>query len=155
MSYEFYITPNEYAQAAANGIAALVLERRIRLLGWKKQRALHQPVRVKRKLKVWAKIAEENGIKYSTFCNRVLREGWEFERAATQPLLDQTANAKRASEAWRKIPKEYTELAKQNGIPYGTFYHRVKKLHWDFEQAATFPSMTYEECGRRNSQKGR
>ena len=43
--YEYYITPEEYEEAERNGVDAFNLERRIRLLGWNKQRAINTPLR--------------------------------------------------------------------------------------------------------------
>lgn len=156
--YDFYITPDEYEQAASIGVSAFNLERRIRLLGWTKQKALSTPMRTQKPrdfYKEWARLAEQNGICYDSFMNRV-RKGWGPERAATQPLPseeDIRAQALRATEHVRVHPEEYKRLAEENGIPYATFHRRVKVSGWDYERAATEPLWTRQQMGRLGAQR--
>jgi hypothetical protein len=149
MSHDYYITPDEYAQAAEIGIHAIALEIRVRSLGWKKRRALEEPLRKKVSRKSWGKIAAKNGIAYSTFIIRITRQRWTPERAATEPLRDKAGAAvlaAKAREHWRRFPAEIIALAKQNGIPYTTFYSRANQ-GWDLVEAATVKSMTHSEAG--------
>lgn len=88
MGYDYYITPEEYERAASYGVDGFTLERRVRLLGWKKERAITTPIRKITNRKHWVKIAEANGIKYHTFMTRVNTWGWDMERAATEPIQD-------------------------------------------------------------------
>lgn len=148
MSHYFYITPDEYAEAANNGVDAFNLERRVRLLGWPKEKAISTPLRKLNDRKKWAKIAEQNGIGYYTFMNRVNNHGWDMERAATEPLQDRKAAAAMATEKIRIIPRKFIELASQNGIAYHTLHARVTRSGWDFQKAATQPVMTKSESGQ-------
>ncbi|GIM47011.1 hypothetical protein DNHGIG_25600 [Collibacillus ludicampi] len=151
--YDFYITPDEYEQAAKNGIRPALLEVRIRSLGWPKSKAINTPPHKKKRLSSnWIKLAEQNGICYSTFKHRVNQLGWDPERAATQPLQDRRAQAKYAYERSRKYPAQYLELARQNGINERTFHRRIKS-GWDIEKAATRPPMTGRECGLLTKEK--
>ncbi|MDF9845125.1 MULTISPECIES: hypothetical protein [unclassified Paenibacillus] len=154
MSHWFYITPDEYELAAMIGISAIVLEVRIRSLGWSKERALTEPPQTKRALKgEWMKVAEQNGICYSTFRYRVNRLGWDMERAATQPLQDRKAQAKAAHEASRKYDPDLVAQASNNDVPYDTFRKRVTASKWSPEKAATTPVMTSSEIGLMTKDK--
>lgn len=149
MSHYFYITPDEYQLAMEIGISPALLEVRIRLLGWKKEKALQTPVRKLTDRKYWADIAKQNGIKYESFFSRLTR-GWDMERAATKPL--QTPEERReqalyATEFVRKIPRKYIELAASNGIAHATLHDRLKR-GLDIEQAATLPITSHSEAGR-------
>lgn len=152
--YDFYITPEEYEQAIQNGVDAFTLERRIRQLGWSKERAMTTPIRKQKPrgfYSEWAKIAEENGIGYKTFMRRI-HYGWPVEKAATQPLAskeDLKRLALHAGKYARRVhPKKYIELAKQNNIPYPTFHYRVKVAGWSYERAATEPIWTPQQRGK-------
>ncbi|GED34982.1 hypothetical protein P9G84_22240 [Brevibacillus centrosporus] len=148
MSHYFYITPEEYTEAAKNGVDSENLNRRVRLLGWPKEKAIKTPLRRVTDRRKWVEIAKQNGIGYNTFMNRVNNHGWEMERAATEPLQDRRAAAAEATEKIRKIPRQYILLAEQNGIAYHTLHARVTKLGWDLERAATQPVMSHAEIGR-------
>lgn len=86
------------AKAKLNGISYNQLMARLHI-GWNEERAATAPIRnakehsenalkmcqLNRKLPVeMLKLAEENGIKYSSFTHR-LRAGWDILRAATTP----------------------------------------------------------------------
>ncbi|KZL93526.1 hypothetical protein [Clostridium magnum] len=151
--YDFYITPEEYEMAEANGISKALLEVRIRRLAWNKEKAISiSPSRHKRLGSDWIKLAQENGICYSTFKYRANELGWDLERAATQPLQDRKAQAKQAYEKSRKYPKEFKELAEKNGISERTFHRRLES-GWDIETAATKPIMTPREVGLLTKEK--
>ncbi|MEF3309494.1 hypothetical protein PV433_11375 [Paenibacillus sp. GYB004] len=156
--YDFYITPEEYEQAAKIGVSAFTLERRIRLLGWTKQKAMTTPMRVQKArgyYDEWTKIANQNGIKYESFMTRI-RTGWSPERAATQPLEsaeEVRAHALKAMEHVRVHPAKYLRMAEQHGIPYATFHRRVKVSGWEYERAATEPLWTREQTGRLGAQR--
>ncbi|WP_261795499.1 hypothetical protein [Bacillus licheniformis] len=63
--YDFYITPEEFAQAEANGICKDTLIWRVRRQGWSKQRALTEPVQFQDRDKFsaiwdkWGKLAKK------------------------------------------------------------------------------------------------
>lgn len=145
--YDYYITPQEYESAASMPIEAENLNRRIRLLGWKKQKALTTPLRKLNNRRKWADIALENGIGYNTFMNRVNNHGYSEKRAATEHLQDRKAAAALATEKIRKIPRKLIELAESNGIAHTTLHARLKK-GWDLNTAATRPLLTRSEIGR-------
>ncbi|KGP80103.1 MULTISPECIES: hypothetical protein [unclassified Paenibacillus] len=149
MGHYFYITPGEYEEAAKLGISPAMLDRRVRAQGWPKQRAMTTPPRPLTDRRRWKAEAENNGISYDTFMSRINR-GWTMERAATEPLQtpeQAKAQTARATEAIRIYPKEYVELAAQNGIAYATFVHRVKGMGWDYDRAATEPLRSHQQSG--------
>lgn len=153
LSHYFYITPEEYQQAAAIGISPALLEVRIRLLGWKKDKSLQTPVRKLTDRKYWADIAKRNGIKYESFFSR-LNRGWGMERAATKPLqnaAERREQALYATEFVRKIPRAYIELAASNGIAHATLHDRLKR-GLDLEEAATLPIASHSEAGKLGAQ---
>jgi hypothetical protein len=147
MSHYFYITPEEYEKAAEVGVSAFHLERRIRTFGWCKARAVNTPPRKLTNRKKWAKIAEKNGICYSTFTNRINNYGWDEEKAATEPPQDRKEAQRRATDKIRKIPREWVELAATNGIAYHTLYRRLKR-GLSVEEATRNPVMTHKEIGQ-------
>lgn len=70
----YYITPAEYTEAEGNRINRNLLEKRIRLLGWDKQKAITTPVRR------WERIpgdlieqAYRNGVSYQALRKRISR----------------------------------------------------------------------------------
>lgn len=148
--YDFYVTPKEYVEAAKIGVDDQTLDRRIRLLGWEKKRAITTPIRPLNKDRAyWRKKAEVNGISFDAFHSRI-RRGWTDEKAATKPLQTKEEcrqQALKATEKNRKIPRKYMELAEKNNIPYSTLYSRIRK-GWSFEKAASQPKMTRVEIGR-------
>lgn len=147
INYSYYISPTEYEQAAQNGISQENLDKRVRLYGWKKERAMREPPRQKRNLTAWAEIAKQNGIAYKTFQRRMGRN-WEIERAATQPIANRTELMKMQHEKNRKYPKEYVELAEKNGVQYRTFQWRM--IHgWTLEDATNTRTLTTKEASSR------
>lgn len=72
------------------------------------------------------RIAEENGIERIRVYQRVNENGWDIQRAITQPV-------KRHSTVWR----EHEELANKNGIKCTTFISRIKKGMTPKEAATT------------------
>ncbi|MDP4159799.1 MAG: hypothetical protein Q8911_08565 [Bacillota bacterium] len=87
-NFSFYITPQEYQQAQENGVRPRLLDQRVRMLGWKKIRAIQTPPKPQKSVKQWVEVGEQNGIKSATVRNRINKLGWEPERAATEPLRD-------------------------------------------------------------------
>jgi hypothetical protein len=147
--YDYYITPQEYELAQSNGVCPRNVDWRIREKGWSKERALTTPSRMKKDYGDWPKIAKANGIKYSTFVGRVNYRGLTFEQAATLPPEEDEAKKAHAVHAYshcRTYPLEILDLAKNNGIQYQTFRHRVKSGMSIYE-AATKPVMTMREVG--------
>jgi hypothetical protein len=145
VTHQFYITPEEYDQAAKNGVDSFNLERRIRLLGWNKEDAINTPLRQLTDRTKWVDIAKKNGIKYQTFMNRVNNLGWDEERAATTPLLNNRFNG--VYEPNRIIPEDIIRLAEKNGIKYHTLRNRIKK-GWPPLRAATEPVWSFSKAGK-------
>lgn len=145
---DFYITPEEYEQAAKNGISAQRLEVRIRSFAWSKEKAVHTPPQKKKPRipKEFMDLAEKNGIPYNTLRDRVHNRGWSYEKAATTPREDKKKKADFAREHCRKYPPEILELIKRNNINYNTFRQRLRS-GWSMEEAATKPTMTSREIG--------
>ncbi|REK54054.1 MAG: hypothetical protein C6W55_12500 [Thermobacillus sp.] len=151
--YDWYITPEEYETAAANGISAGTLETRIRRLGWPKELAMTKPPRMLSKIpREIVELAQRNDIPYQTLYWRIYA-GWAPERAATEPVADRAERIRRAHDARRKIPADIIELADQNGVKYTTLWKRINTLGWDPMTAATTPIMTKSESGRRAKAK--
>lgn len=111
MSHYFYITPEEYAEAERNGVDPFNLERRVRLLGWKKEVAIETPMRQLTDRKHWVAIAKENGIGYQTFMNRVNSCGWTEKEAATTPVISKSKQAQQMNRKKKRVvPKELIRL---------------------------------------------
>jgi hypothetical protein len=151
--YDWYITPEEYETAAANGISRNLLETRIRKYGWPKELAMTKPPRKLSKIpREIVELAQRNDIPYQTLYWRIYA-GWAPDRAATEPVADRAERVRRAHDARRKIPADIIELANKNGIKYMTLYKRVSEMGWDPVTAATTPIMTKSESGRRAKAK--
>ena len=139
MGHRRYITPEEYEEAARNGINARMLDVRVRDLGWDKEQAIHTPLRASKRLpEEWVTLAKENGIGYQTFRSRVCLYGWEYERAAVQPPMNSFEISNAALERRRKYPAEMLQLAVTNGICAGSFRRRMR-AGWNPLDAATRP----------------
>ena len=135
--YDFYITPEEYEIACKVGISKGALERRIRLYGWSKEKALTQEPQVRTDKDYWIKIAESNGISIKTFLSRVNRSKWDCEKAATFPI-------KYTAERNRKYSDELYKTLEKNGISKTLFYDRIRK-GWTKDRASTEKKFTQED----------
>ena len=135
--YDFYITPEEYEIALRNGISNYTLERRIRLYGWSKERALSEPSQKHNNRDKWLKIALKNGIKRSTFLGRINKYGWSEERAATILVIETSVKN-------RKYSDELYKTLEKNGISKTLFYDRIRK-GWSKDRASTEKKFTQED----------
>lgn len=152
---DYYITPEEYERAEANGVSYRQLNWRIREAVWEKERAITTPPRKLTDRGKWRKIAEANGINRSLFYVRVINQGWDEERAATTPLPtaeEKTAGALKAMEAQRVYSAEYIAAARANGIPYKTFNWRMHH-GWGYERASTQPITSKSDVGRQGKKR--
>ncbi len=150
MAHWYYISPQEYAEAATHGIKPRTLEQRIRELGWDKQRALTTPPRKRSDYSRWWPVMKKHGIPRQVFYNRI-SNGWDPEKAATEPLMTSEKRANLMRENNPKacsFPQELIDQAAQNGVSRKTFAKRVS-LGWSWERAATEPLVSKQECGRR------
>lgn len=155
-SYEYYITPEEYEIAEANGISKKLLECRIRDRAWSKEKAINTPVNksVRNRYSQEIKdLVKKNGISMRTFKSRVNLLGWDLITAATTPTMDKRKNIYKAIPKVRKYPKKFIEMARKNGIPDKCFYQRIERDKWSIERAATTPVMTASEIGKINKEK--
>ncbi|NWL89994.1 hypothetical protein DMN77_20805 [Paenibacillus sp. 79R4] len=158
MGHWFYITPEEYAEAAKHGIQPRTLDRRVREQGWNKEQAMTTPPRKQKPrgyYEPWAAVAEKNGVKYGAFMSRI-RSGMSPETAATKPLQtieELRQSALDAAEHTRVYPESYLRMAEENGIPYATFQYRVKYCKWDYERAATEPLWSRQQMGQLGAQR--
>ena len=144
--YGPYIAPEEYEEAAKNGINKTNLEARIRREGWDHERAITQPLR-KLKRHTWSAIAKENGISINTYHSRIY-SGWSEERAATEPIHDPAKELGERVRANRKFSQEIIDLAASNGIKYKTFVARMGTGKMTELEAATTPVRTFSEAGK-------
>ncbi|WP_436866576.1 nucleoside permease [Bacillus fungorum] len=135
MALDRWLTDEERARAAANGICRQTLYYRLyRSDKWELEEALTAPpgtVRhnYKGKYVEWLELASKNGIGSGTFFNR-LNCGWSYHEAATKPV-------KRRN----KLAEKWVDIAKQNGVGYQTFMSRINTRKWDAEKAATTPTI--------------
>jgi len=148
MNGTIYLTPQDYDQAKQNGISSHLLDYRVRITAWDKERAIITPVQKRNANDKWIKIAEENGISYVTFHSRIHALGWSLERASTEAILDRHKSMAQVAQGRRVYPLELLAKAKTNGISYATFQQRVYRQHWSMEDAATIPIMTKSEILR-------
>lgn len=72
--------------------------------------------------------ASKNGIRPALLEVRIRTLAWEKDKAINTPPLK-----------FKRIPKEWVEIAKDNGICYSTLKYRTNTLGWDIERAATQP----------------
>ncbi|WP_144524410.1 nucleoside permease [Bacillus thuringiensis] len=133
MALDRWLTDEEYARAAANGIDRKRLYSRVYEFNWDVEEAITAPIgtvrhEYERKHGDWFKVAVENGINSSTFYNRINALGWSYKDAATKPARQKD-----------KTEKTWLNIAKNNGIGYQTFMSRINTRKWDAEKAATTP----------------
>lgn len=143
--YDYYITTEDYARAAENGVSASLLSERVRRLCWDKERAITTPPKPKRS-KIPQEIrnlAEQKGIPFPLLSQRI-RNGWNPKKAATTPKMD-VAEARKQNLAKRKNNDPYLQMALKNGIRPDSYYYRVKKAGWSPIVAATRPVMSKAE----------
>ncbi|OOR18138.1 nucleoside permease [Bacillus mycoides] len=143
MALDRWLTDEEYARAAANGVSRERLNSRVYDFEWDLELAISSPIgtvrhEYERKHAKWLKVASKNGINISTFYSR-LGLGWEIQEAAIKPVRQKS-----------KAEKTWLNIAKQNGISYQTFMSRIHTRKWDLEKAATTPPIN---TGRRCSVK--
>ncbi|TBX83938.1 nucleoside permease [Bacillus cereus] len=144
MALDRWLTDEEYARAAANGINRKRLYSRVYDFDWDVEEAITAPIGTvrhgyERKHGDWFKVAAENGINSSTFYNRINALGWSYKDAATKPTRQKD-----------KTEKTWLNIAKENGIGYQTFISRIRTQKWDMERAAITPVIN---TGRRCSVK--
>ncbi|PFS27781.1 nucleoside permease [Bacillus cereus] len=143
MALNRWLTDEEYARAATNGINRKRLQSRVYDFNWDVEEAITARIgtvrhEYERKHGKWLKTALESGINIRTFYRR-LQLGWAYKDAATKPTRPKG-----------EIEKTWLNIAKENGIGYHTFISRIRTRKWDMERAATTPVIN---TGRRCSVK--
>ena len=133
---DYYITPEEYAIAEANGIDKLALDNRVRRCCWSKERAMTEPIKRRGQNIKWYKLAESNGISRGTFIARVKRGGWGYERAATEPIKTIEEKAIIMKNSRKIYSDEVHTTLEANGICRSTFEGRLHR-GWPMERAMT------------------
>lgn len=142
--YDFYITEEEFIEAENRGISRWTLTKRIRDLGWGKEKAISTPVRKYRTYsQATMKKVKKNNIPPHIFYTRV-RMGWNIERASTEPVNSNKDRVQKMKQKNRKYSSEILNKAEENGIRYATFIKRVNS-GWDMDLAATTPTLSNEE----------
>ncbi|KMP32193.1 nucleoside permease [Bacillus cereus] len=144
MALNRWLTDEEYARAAANGINRKRLQSRVYDFDWDVEVAITSPIgtvrhEYKRKHGDWQKIALKNGINIRTFYSR-LELKWPYQKAATKPTRKKSA-----------VEKDWLKIAEENGVCYQTYMSRIRNTKkWDPERAATTPVINKR---RRHSTK--
>ena len=92
------------------------------------------------------RIAEENGISKGTLIMRVRRQGWDVDKAITEPVR-----------AKRKFTEEEIKIMKKNGLDRNTVSCRLQ-YGWALEEALTkakkggrqyvYPEWVYKEADK-------
>lgn len=116
--YDFYITDEDYAEAANNGISNDRLRQRVRMYGLCKQRALTTPPQIHKNHSHMEEVLMAHNISIQQYRWRV-NNGWDEYRASTQPIQDEKEKREqglRIMELNRIHPQEILELAARNGI---------------------------------------
>jgi len=150
VSYSYYISPADYQTAGENGISPSTLEKRVRTFAWDKQTAITTPIRPRRDLTPFHKLAEANGIPDKTFKGR-MRHNWDPERASTQPVTSRKDIVTMLHKRWDKeriYPKEAVLRAKENGVQYRTFQWRMRN-GWSIKDASETKTLTTKEASSR------
>lgn len=154
-------------KAKKNGVSYDTFSARINVLGWDIEKAATKPKETKEERMErlnagrrvfpleFIKLAESNGIDYETFKYRV-RSGKGYEEAATHPLMKNGRKKKTVNTPVKKTRpsgslNKYAAMAKENGIAYQTMLHRINKMGWEPEKAATKPPETLEERRKRQT----
>lgn len=146
---EFYLTDADYATALANGISRDLAYNRFYTKSWEKERAITlPPQKPDAERTKWRKIALSNGIARETFNDR-LRNGWPYERAATEkPMTAQDALKLARGRQHKILTEEQRKTADANGIPYETLRRRIRVYGWSIQKAITEP--VHAHCRAHN-----
>lgn len=138
MSYRYYITPEEYEVAAANGISRKVVNGRVRERGWKVAEAITTPLRSQTPIDPrLVAAAKANGISYKTLHQRLRYYGMSPEEASTRPLMTVSEVSEIRLKNRRSLV-DYRNVAVSNGISIHTYLKRLY-LGWPPDRAATTP----------------
>jgi hypothetical protein len=139
---EHTLTDEDFERAKQNGISRDLLKERFYRLFWDKEDCITEPVRKYDDYNGWRKECKRLGVvSVFTFDERVKR-GWDIKEAATTPTLTKEEIAERVragAELRRKYPDWVDEKIKEIGITKRTFYTRMNKQKWTFEEAVTVP----------------
>jgi hypothetical protein len=141
MGWQVYITDEDYAIAAKNGITKNAVWQRVYNSNWSKEDAITKPLLKRRNHRQWEVVCKQNGIRWNTFLQRVNTYGWKPEKAATTPTRTKHEVMEEARKANPSILTErHLELMKKNGLCKGTVFSR-KFRGWTIERAVSTPPM--------------
>lgn len=91
----------------------------------------------------WLKIAEENGLPYTTFSSRV-NKGVPFEKAATTPINQRKKKVEKPKKHRNKLTEEQINIVEANGLDRRQVYWRIRQ-GWTVENAISArPSALYK-----------
>lgn len=146
---DMYLTEEDFEIALANGIPRDLAYGRFYYKYWEKQKAITLPPQtVDKERKKWRELALSNGIARETFNDR-LRNGWTYEKAATEPPMSAKEALKLARSRQPKIlTEEQRRTADANGIPYQTLRRRIRTYGWPISRAITEP--VHAHCRAHN-----
>ena len=156
MNNWYYITPEDYEEAAKNGISKTTLESRVYYLNWNIKKAVSKPVRRLKKHNLTSEDKElivKNNLTVDIFYQRVNKLGWSKEKAINTPKDEAPLKHHRKEKKSEIFTKEQMEKAKKNGLTYTQIYQRVKLCKWSVEEAVNTPLMTNEESLKRAREK--
>lgn len=117
MKRHYYITPDDYARAEANGINKRTLERRVREFGWDIERAVNTPILSRNKLnESMVKLAEKNGVSRRLYARRIKELGWTEEQAASVPPMSRKEVGKENAKRATRFTDKQLQIMKKNGL---------------------------------------
>jgi hypothetical protein len=137
-----YLSDEDYAIAAKNGISRKYANHRFYIQCWDKERAITTPVNHYKGL--WPKFKNISLVSEPTF-NKRIRSGMSPEKAASTPPLP-PGNPNKGT---GKIKESHLVTAAENGINERTVKARVYAYRWPVELAITVPVGSKRPMRRR------
>ncbi|MEK7014674.1 hypothetical protein [Bacillus sp. FSL R9-9410] len=150
---DYYITPEDFERAEENGISNETLRQRVYGRGWPKEKAITKQITKGTGWRKYKRVAEEHGICYRTFADRI-RKGMEPYEAATKPIMDNKEAVKvaRESKTDTVFTEDQVQRAERNGISRDLLWCRVRRWKWDVEVAINTPVLTPSQAASRGYQ---
>jgi hypothetical protein len=130
------LTEQDYLIAEKNGIGRGLAYQRYYIRNYDKQKAITKPPERAKECHIYGDIrraADKNGIKKTTFYNRIHRDHMTPEQAATTPLKYN----KKPKEPESILTPAEQKIAKKNGISEDTARYRILGLGMDRHKAIT------------------
>ena len=139
---DFYLQPEDFEVAAANGSPAAWVKQRFNCGSFEKERAITQPPRTPQVKTELVKQAAANGIDSTTLRWRLANTCLTYEEAATMSTREMID--RRIERQSHYVTPDIKRLAESNNIKYQTVYDRIKR-GMDPVKAATKKPMTPSE----------